>query len=1478
MNKMQKLNRTAVAAVLATSGIAVTAPYTVVKADSPFSDITTSNSHYDAIMQLYDRNIISGFEDGTFRASQTVTRGQAAKMLALVLGLDIKNVKNPKFKDVSTKSSYYPYIAALVEQDIISGYADNTYRPGEVITRNQMAKILVRGFQFSEASTLTHTFEDVSAKNANRFYIQTLVDLGITTGTSAITFSPSKAVTRGQLASFLIRAENANVLNSAVKEITKVEQISGKTYVYLNGVKHTVHSSLNDMLNVSNTEILRGAYIEGTIVGKEIRSLNKITFNAVGTANNMLTFNGNGTTFRGTVIITGNHLRFQNWTLTGELTIEEAKQQAVSNFVKPIALKTVASLQTVYDNIDWGTITPPSVTEPNETDGLVDIPTGPNQLPAMKNVAHNLVFENVEIRALVITANRTSIRSNQDLAHVTVAGFVREFELFTDVNELYIESDENVTFYGVSDIEKLYKNSYKSVNLYADSVTKLVTADNASGWIDLGDFYYIDKIIIPPKTLPYEIFNDFINDSDKIGQIEDPSGTEIERDPVGEIIIPDWEAPTLLVKNIQTHLATANITVNSNEDGTVHYLIKREIDGEPSIREIMQYTGSMGGNKAVSAGQDSVISVTNLKDEQKYIFYAVAVDEAGNISVKKSEAFEILDASAPVIDPVQIEGMPGGKRIKVTMRPNEPGEYFYYYEPMPMLGANVYTSTEILDFVARNYRGQTGKGKVLTAGQMNFQILNLEPLTSYVVYIVMRDEQGNTMVEPKVVSARTTELDDVYPYITDGELYPVNNDYYEFEVNVNEALDPVSANNINNYELSGTAIINIDGQPTTIKPDRVEYIAGQRKIKIRVPSATALVNGDTIVVRILPGVTDLAENEFVNVNVVDTVEELRDTAVYVHNDTVKPTLTINSFRPNALKTSGILTYRANKAGTYYYMIVPNSYDMGSVSPRDFYNEFTDEPTLPVTKRVPYLTKQGDNGANTVVVGTQNQTVNLPTSTDPFESYSLYMIMKDRSGQLSTIEKVEDIIDDSRAPFVRRLDVLPVEGTNTQVEITVDVSEEGRVYYKRFKKNTTDPDELVELAAIRNWDTLLKLNKGNHNTINDEDVREYVKTMRSWPTARLSLDDGTVTKIKDNVSPHTEYIYFFAVEDMYGNITMYPSQLSSPQVGTVEDYASTIMERTVYSDGINPTIIGNNLALANEIDIFNILPPSGSTSVGDGKLDYAPEKTFTITFSELLTYTGTTTPATKPIAYDPQTLARLKDVIDAKLPATTRVLDMEWEKDNANISTWNEHRLIFTVSGPLSSSIILQEEDFALFSDLAIRRITDDTKLEYLTKSPALNGIVGLGLNRATELGYAPATATLRASSRGIIVQLEMNDVVSRELRYYFVVQNDTATNVATAEQVVNYVKYQTSPNKMLLDNKFDIGGFDRNRMGSGVFDGEQTGGAFSQELIIPAPNVFFTGQKLYFVTTDKYGNIVGSNISSNSPGLIGGPNHAVITD
>ena len=52
-------------------------------------------------MDLASRGIVKGFEDGTFKPSQSVTRGQMAKVLAMTLELDIENVKNPGFKGCS---------------------------------------------------------------------------------------------------------------------------------------------------------------------------------------------------------------------------------------------------------------------------------------------------------------------------------------------------------------------------------------------------------------------------------------------------------------------------------------------------------------------------------------------------------------------------------------------------------------------------------------------------------------------------------------------------------------------------------------------------------------------------------------------------------------------------------------------------------------------------------------------------------------------------------------------------------------------------------------------------------------------------------------------------------------------------------------------------------------------------------------------------------------------------------------------------------------------------------------------------------------------------------------------------------------------------------------------------------------------------------------------------------------------------------
>ena len=59
-----------------------------VSADSTtFFDVETTNAHFDAITSLVERGIIKGYADGTYRPNATITRGQAAKILAKTLNL-----------------------------------------------------------------------------------------------------------------------------------------------------------------------------------------------------------------------------------------------------------------------------------------------------------------------------------------------------------------------------------------------------------------------------------------------------------------------------------------------------------------------------------------------------------------------------------------------------------------------------------------------------------------------------------------------------------------------------------------------------------------------------------------------------------------------------------------------------------------------------------------------------------------------------------------------------------------------------------------------------------------------------------------------------------------------------------------------------------------------------------------------------------------------------------------------------------------------------------------------------------------------------------------------------------------------------------------------------------------------------------------------------------------------------------------------
>ncbi|MFF2092103.1 S-layer homology domain-containing protein [Paenibacillus sp. NPDC058174] len=97
-------------------------------------------------------------------------------------------------------------ITALVEKGILAGFTDGTFKPGDSLTRAQLAKVLVLSLNKEEDLSGAASFKDVASSDWFAGYVGALVKSGITQGTSANSFSPNQTVTREELAVFFIRA------------------------------------------------------------------------------------------------------------------------------------------------------------------------------------------------------------------------------------------------------------------------------------------------------------------------------------------------------------------------------------------------------------------------------------------------------------------------------------------------------------------------------------------------------------------------------------------------------------------------------------------------------------------------------------------------------------------------------------------------------------------------------------------------------------------------------------------------------------------------------------------------------------------------------------------------------------------------------------------------------------------------------------------------------------------------------------------------------------------------------------------------------------------------------------------------------------------------------------------------------------------------------------------------------------------------
>ncbi len=116
-------------------------PREITKPGITFGDIKR-NPHKEAIEALAAREIINGMGDGSFAPEKTMTRAEFATITVKALGLTPKD--NSKFKDVASGKWYAAYIGTANTYGIVNGVSDTEFNPEGTITRQEAAVMVAR--------------------------------------------------------------------------------------------------------------------------------------------------------------------------------------------------------------------------------------------------------------------------------------------------------------------------------------------------------------------------------------------------------------------------------------------------------------------------------------------------------------------------------------------------------------------------------------------------------------------------------------------------------------------------------------------------------------------------------------------------------------------------------------------------------------------------------------------------------------------------------------------------------------------------------------------------------------------------------------------------------------------------------------------------------------------------------------------------------------------------------------------------------------------------------------------------------------------------------------------------------------------------------------------------------------------------------------------------------------------------------------
>jgi len=170
-----------------------------------FHDVTEDADYFEAVNFLKENDVIGGYPDGTFRPDTVVSRVEALKFILKGMNSELLTSNELPFPDTAAQEWYSDYVATAYNREIVRGYPDNTFKPANTVNRAEFLKMLLTSMDLEvDMNVSRDVYKDVLRDAWYAPYVQYAKEKNLIILRDRL-FKPEEGMTRAEVAELIYR-------------------------------------------------------------------------------------------------------------------------------------------------------------------------------------------------------------------------------------------------------------------------------------------------------------------------------------------------------------------------------------------------------------------------------------------------------------------------------------------------------------------------------------------------------------------------------------------------------------------------------------------------------------------------------------------------------------------------------------------------------------------------------------------------------------------------------------------------------------------------------------------------------------------------------------------------------------------------------------------------------------------------------------------------------------------------------------------------------------------------------------------------------------------------------------------------------------------------------------------------------------------------------------------------------------------------